>query len=74
MKASELRALPVNELVAKRNDMKEEYLRLRCGHVSRQLADVIMIKKTRRNIARINTILNEKHNQLSDATKIDEQA
>ncbi|SUZ78528.1 uncharacterized protein METZ01_LOCUS31382 [marine metagenome] len=40
-------------------DLKEEYLRLRCGHVSRQLADVIMIKKTRRNIARLNTVLTE---------------
>ena len=74
MKASELRALPVNELEAKRNDLKEEYLRLRCGHVSRQLADEIMIKKTRRNIARINTVLNEKQKQLSEATKTDEQA
>ena len=59
MKASELRALPVNELEAKMTDLKEEYLRLRCGHVSRQLADVIMIKKTRRNIARLNTVLSE---------------
>ena len=74
MKAPELRALPVNELEAKRNDLKEEYLRLRCGHVSRQLADVNMIKKTRRNIARINTVLNEKQMQLSEATKTDEQA
>ena len=74
MKASELRALPLNELEAKRNDLKEEYLRLRCGHVSRQLADVIMIKKTRRNIARINTVLNEKQKQFPDAIKTDEQA
>ena len=74
MKAPELRALPVNELEAKRNDLKEEYLRLRCGHVSRQLADVIMIKKTRRNIARINTVLNEKEKQPLEATKTDEQA
>ena len=59
MKASELRALPVNELEAKMTDLKEEYLRLRCGHVSRQLADVTMIKKTRRNIARLNTVLTE---------------
>ena len=73
MKASELRALPVNELEAKRNDLKEEYLRLRCGHVSRQLADVIMIKNTRRNIARINTILNEKQKKFSEATKTNEQ-
>lgn len=68
MKASELRALPVNELEAKRNDLKEEYLRLRCGHVSRQLADVNMIKKTRRNIARINTVLIEKQQQHSAVT------
>ena len=74
MKASELRSLPVNELEAKRNELKEEYLRLRCGHVSRQLADVIMIKKTRRNIARINTVLNEKKEQISEETKTDEQA
>ena len=74
MKASELRVLPVNELEAKKNELKEEYLRLRCGHVSSQLADVIMIKKTRRNIARINTLLNEKQKNLSEATKTDEQA
>ena len=74
MKASELRALPVNELEAKNNDLKEEYLRLRCGHVSRQLADVILIKKTRRNIARVNTVLNEKQKQLSESTKTDEQS
>ena len=74
MKASELRSLPLNELEAKKNDLKEEYLRLRCGHVSRQLADVIMIKKTRRNIARINTVLNEITEQLSKKTKTDEQA
>ena len=74
MKAPELRALPVNELEAKKNDLKEEYLRLRCGHVSRQLADVIMIKKSRRNIARVNTVLNEKQMQLSEATKTDAQA
>ena len=72
MKATELRALPVNELEAKRNDLKEEYLRLRCGHVSSQLADVIMIKKTRRNIARINTVLNEKKKESPEKTKTDE--
>ena len=65
MKASELRALPVNELEAKMKDLKEEYLRLRCGHVSSQLADVVMIKKTRRNIARLKTVLTEIHTQQS---------
>ena len=74
MKASELRGLPVNELEAKNNELKEEYLRLRCVHVSRQLADVIMIKKTRRNIARINTVLSEKKKEISEVTNTDEQA
>ena len=60
MKASELRALPVNELEAKLTELKEEFLRLRCGHVSSQLADIIMIKKTRREIARVKTVLTEK--------------
>ena len=59
MKVSELRALPANELQVKMSELKEEYMRLRCGHVSRQLADVMMIKKTRRSIARVHTILNE---------------
>ena len=69
MIASELRALPTNELEAKMSDLKEEYLRLRCGHVSRQLADVNSIKKTRREIARLNTVLNEirtKKTQIED--------
>ena len=69
MIASELRALPKNELEAKMSDLKEEYLRLRCGHVSRQLADVNSIKKTRREIARLNTVLNEirtKKTQIED--------
>ena len=61
MKISELRALPINELQAKLTELKEEFLRLRCGHVSSQLADVIMIKKTRRQIARVKTILTEKN-------------
>tara|TARA_Y100001970_G_C14171239_1_gene824303 strand:+ start:1222 stop:1416 length:195 start_codon:yes stop_codon:yes gene_type:complete len=61
MKAAELRVLPVNELEAKLTELKEEFLRIRCGHVSRQLADVITIKKTRRDIARVKTVLKEKN-------------
>ena len=59
MKAHELRSLPIDELEAKLKELKEEYLRLRCSNVSQQLADVLMIKKTRRNIARLNTVLTE---------------
>ncbi len=59
MKAAELRSLPENELEVKLTELKEEIMRLRCGNVSRQLADVLMIKKTRREIARLKTVLNE---------------
>ena len=59
MKASELRKLPLIELEAKLTELKEEYLRLRCSHVTQQLADILMVKKTRRDIARLKTILTE---------------
>ena len=61
MKATELRSLPINELEAKLTELKEEFMRIRCSNVSRQLADVIMIKKTRKQIARIKTVLTEKN-------------
>jgi large subunit ribosomal protein L29 len=65
MKASELRALSVEELTQKRDEFKEEHLRLRCNNALRQLQDVQMLKKRRRDIARINTILSEKQAQAS---------
>ena len=63
MNAADLRSLPIEELEGKMKDLKEEYLRLRCNHVTRQLGDVMMIKKTRREIARLNTVLKEMQNQ-----------
>ncbi len=65
MKASELRALSVEELTQKRDEFKEEHLRLRCNNALKQLQDVQMLKKRRRDIARINTILGEKQAQAS---------
>ena len=60
MKAAELRDLPLDELTSKRDELKEEYMRIRCNTVLQTESDVHQVKKTRRDIARVNTIINEK--------------
>ena len=59
----ELRALPIEELVNRRNELKEEHMRLRFSNVIKQLGDVTMIRKTRKEIARINTLITEKQRE-----------
>ncbi len=66
MKASELRNLPLGELESKRIELKEEYLRMRCNTVIQQISDVHLLQKTRRDIARVNTIIAEKAKQPQD--------
>ena len=63
MKVKELRALPIEELVNRRNELKEEHMRLRFSNVIKQLGDVTMICKTRKEIARINTLITEKQHE-----------
>ena len=60
MKASELRELSADELNSKHRELKEEFMRIRCNTVLSSDSDVHQMKKTRKDIARINTILNEK--------------
>jgi large subunit ribosomal protein L29 len=59
-KASELRQLSENDLQAQLDDAKEEYFNLRFQRSSGQLEDFNRLRITRRNIARIKTILREK--------------
>ena len=61
MKASELRELTVDELNSKHQELKEEFMRIRCNTVLSADSDVLQMRKTRKDIARINTILNEKN-------------
>ncbi|HIL87556.1 MAG TPA: 50S ribosomal protein L29 [Deltaproteobacteria bacterium] len=63
MKVKGLRALPIEELVNRRNELKEEHMRLRFSNVIKQLGDVTMIRKTRKEIARINTLITEKQRE-----------
>ena len=61
MKASELRELTVDELNSKHQELKEEFMRIRCNTVLSADSDVHQMRKTRKDIAQINTILNEKN-------------
>ena len=58
-KAAELRNLSIPELEARLDEAKEEYFNLRFQHESGQLEDVSRLRVTRRNIARIKTVIRE---------------
>ena len=59
MKASEFRRLSGEELKAKIASLEENLFRLRCNKTIGQLDDTSVIKKTRGDIARAKTVLNE---------------
>lgn len=60
MKASELRAKSVEELKTELNDLQREQFNLRFQNKTGELLQTDNIRKVRRNIARVNTILSEK--------------
>jgi large subunit ribosomal protein L29 len=59
MKKDEMRALSVEALIAQVNDAKEELMRLRFQQATGELTDYSRLRITRRNIARLYTILKE---------------
>ncbi len=63
MKASELREKSVGELRKELQDNLKEQFNLRMQKGSGQLSRPDRVKSVRRNIARINTIMNEKKRQ-----------
>jgi large subunit ribosomal protein L29 len=60
MKIKELRELSIDELAAKRSEMRHEMLNLRIQQQSGQLENPSRIKSLRRDVARIETILTER--------------
>jgi len=60
MKSSELRDLSVEELVQKERELKEELFNLKFQHATGQLENVMRITATKRDIARLKTVMNEK--------------
>jgi large subunit ribosomal protein L29 len=60
MKPDEIRALADEEIHAEIEDLKEELMRLRFQQATGELTDYTRLSQLRRNIARLNTILNER--------------
>ncbi|MBW1641252.1 MAG: 50S ribosomal protein L29 [Deltaproteobacteria bacterium] len=59
MKANDIRGLSKDEMMLKVNEMKEELFNLRFQNTVGQLENQQKMKKTKRDIARIKTIMNE---------------
>ncbi len=68
MKASEIKEMNLEEMQRKLSDLKEELFNLRFQHEIGQLENPQRMKQTRRDIARIKTIIRqvEKNNQTAE--------
>ena len=60
MKSNELRDKSVGELKAALGDELKSQFKLRMQHATGQLNESHKVKETRRNIARIKTVINQK--------------
>ncbi|MEJ2428396.1 MAG: 50S ribosomal protein L29 [Deltaproteobacteria bacterium] len=60
MKASEYRDLSVEELAVKERELSEALFNLKFQHATGQLDNTAQLQKTRKDIARVKTILVEK--------------
>ena len=62
MKANEIRAMSASELEAKLGELKKDLFMLRMQHATNHLDNPTRISATRRDIARVKTVLREKQN------------
>ena len=60
MKASELRAKSGEDLTKELNDLLRAQFGLRMQHATQQLSNTSQMKKVRRDIARVRTVIKEK--------------
>jgi len=65
MKASELREKDAQELKKQLSELQQEQFKLRMQRATNQLTDFTQIKKSRHDIARVKTILNQKRKNVS---------
>ena len=59
MKAKELRDMSPEDLQKKEQDLREDYFKLRFQHGIRQLENPARLAQLRKDIARVQTVLNE---------------
>ena len=62
MKVNDIRNMSVDELQSKLTDLKKDLFMLRMQHATNHLDNPTKISATRRDIARVKTILREKQN------------
>jgi large subunit ribosomal protein L29 len=60
MKASQLKDLNREELLQKEQELTEELFNLKFQHATGQLENVMRVKATKRDIARVKTVLNQR--------------
>ena len=60
MEASEFRAMTIDDLMQKRSELREEIGHLKLKRATRQLENPMRLRQTRRDLARVETILREK--------------
>ena len=60
MKASKLHDMTNDELAVQLKDLKQELFNLRFQNATGQLGNVMVIQKTKKDIARVKTILRER--------------
>ncbi len=60
MKASELREMTIDELVQQETELKRKLFNLRFQRASGELDNTAELKKTRRDIARVMTVIGQR--------------
>jgi len=60
MKASKLHEMTNDELMGQLGDLKQELFNLRFQNATGGLANVMVIKRTKKDIARVKTVLRER--------------
>jgi large subunit ribosomal protein L29 len=69
MKAVEIRELSMQELTTKLNDLKSELFNLRFQLATGQLSNPVSMKNTKKDIARVATIIKERELKAKIADK-----
>ena len=62
MKTTDIRKLSVEELTKKLDELKKDLFMLRMQHATNQLDNPMQIAATKKDIARVKTIIREKTN------------
>ncbi len=72
MKAVEMRRLTLEELSQRLGDSADDLFRMKFQLISGQLQNTIRIRDTRREIARIKTVINERELQINQSSTEEE--